>query len=163
MINLKTILYKQSPNFSMRARYKSNKITHIIIHTTEGQWLGCINWLCNPRSKVSAHYVISKKGEIIHLVQNKYAAWHVGLANGFTIGVEHEGFINDPNWITKELWNTSIELSAALCKEYNIPVENIIGHNDKLMIKYGNNHQDPGTAWNMIEYRKQIKEKLEIL
>jgi len=147
------ITWKPSPNFSSR---NGAKVTHIIIHVTQGNTPGCVNWLCNPKAKASAHYVITKKGEIFQLVKLVDKAWHVLRANSFTIGIEHEGFIADPKLITKEMWNNSIELTTSLCKQFNIPTENIMGHNDPFLKQYGNNHQDPGPYWNMNKYRNDV-------
>lgn len=121
---------------------------------------GCLLWLCNPKAKVSAHYVIDKTGSIYNLVKCADRAWHVGEANGFTIGAEHEGKVEDSTWVTSELWEASIKLFAFLCIEYNIPVSNIIGHNDPLLKKYKNNHTDPGKFWDMVEYKKRVQEEV---
>ena len=34
--------------------------------------------LCNPKSKVSSHFVINQKGKIYRLVQDNQIAWHAG-------------------------------------------------------------------------------------
>lgn len=157
---LEKLPFKRSPNFCKRDRYYPNRLTHIVIHVTEGDWPGCVSWLCNPRSKVSAHYVISPKGEIVHLVQNSMAAWHCGNANGFTLGIEHAGFVDNPKWMTEEMYSASTDLVSTLCKRYKIPIENIVGHDSKLMRKYKNNHRDPGKYMPWENYLNDIKKIL---
>lgn len=67
--------YKQTPNYT---KYNGiNKIGYIL-HGTMGSYLGAIEWLCNQKSKVSAHFVISKKGEITQLASLKDITWHCG-------------------------------------------------------------------------------------
>ena len=43
--------------------------------------LSAVNRLCNPKSKVSAHYFIKKNGQVINLVPDLYEAWHAGKSN----------------------------------------------------------------------------------
>lgn len=53
----------------------------IILHATGGEsYEGAISWLCNPKSGVSAHYVIGRAGEIAKLVPTSMCAWHAGKA-----------------------------------------------------------------------------------
>ena len=37
-----------------------------------------IKRLKNPRQKVSCHYLINRKGEVIQMVKDKNIAWHAG-------------------------------------------------------------------------------------
>ncbi|WP_052446704.1 N-acetylmuramoyl-L-alanine amidase [Candidatus Soleaferrea massiliensis] len=87
----------------------------IVCHITEGSYAGAVSWMCNPVSQVSAHYCISRKGEVTQLVPLTDAAWCNGTsadassgvyygkstlktvrdrrtnANYYTVGIEHEG------------------------------------------------------------------------
>lgn len=79
--------WKRSPNRSDR----TGKITHIILHNTAGSFMGSINWLCNPASKVSAHLVIPRDGgKVAALVPERDRAWHAGTRkwNDCSIGIE---------------------------------------------------------------------------
>ncbi len=71
----------KSPNYSTSWRGKG-KITTIVVHTIQGSYNGCISWFSQTKSKVSAHYVISKTGKITQMVKDKDVAWHVGSQNG---------------------------------------------------------------------------------
>ena len=72
---------KYSFNFSVPKRTKNN-IKFIILHYTGMRnELSAINRLCNPKSKVSAHYFIKKNGQVINLVPDLYEAWHAGKSN----------------------------------------------------------------------------------
>ena len=67
-----------SPNFSRKKRPKS-KIKYVIIHYTGMQSeIESIKRLKNPKSKVSCHYLINRKGNIIQMVQENKIAWHAG-------------------------------------------------------------------------------------
>ncbi|MFA5240443.1 MAG: N-acetylmuramoyl-L-alanine amidase, partial [Phycisphaerae bacterium] len=91
-----------SPNFGVGRNGKS--IIAIVDHITAGDFPGCQDWLCNPVSQASAHYLITKTGRIIQLVKESDRAWHAGVVdrqtwalydrtnpNNYTIGIEHEG------------------------------------------------------------------------
>lgn len=161
------VIQDPSPNFSSRG---GKNITHIVIHVTEGAWPGCVSWLKNKNNgELSAHYVIARTGEIHQLVNDSLKAWHACNANPFSIGIEHEGFIDDSEGkpimdrkaiVTDAMWAASIALSAKLCKRYNIPVANILGHNDPWLRQFQNNHQDPGPVWDIPKYRSDVQAAL---
>ena len=66
------ITFKKSPNQSSRTR---KVIDTIIIHATEGGFEGALSWMLDPNSKASAHYIISKKGDVVRLVEDQFKAW----------------------------------------------------------------------------------------
>ncbi len=68
------IIQSPSPNFSIS---KYTKIG-IQIHKTLGLMPSTLEWMRNSRSWVSAHYLITKKGEIHQLVQLKDRSWSAG-------------------------------------------------------------------------------------
>lgn len=84
-----------SPNHSLR---KSVSIDTIVIHATGSPFDSALAWLCDPKSGVSAHYLIGKDGRIMRLVPPAYKAWHAGKShwdgednvNEFSIGIELE-------------------------------------------------------------------------
>jgi N-acetyl-anhydromuramyl-L-alanine amidase AmpD len=87
--------------------------------------------------------MIGKSGEIWQFVHPDDTAWHAGVSmnptwqnlkhnvnpNFYTIGIEHEGFTGE-KW-TASMIESSANLIAKLCKDYNIPCNDkfIIGHN----------------------------------
>lgn len=84
----------RSPNFNDRP--PGTIIDSLVIHTTEGNWPSDINWLCNPSSGVSCHYVISPDALIYAIVDDAKRAWHAGESNyagrsdynDFSLGIE---------------------------------------------------------------------------
>lgn len=66
-----------SPN---RAERHGASIRMLVIHATAGPFWSSLNWLLNPASRVSAHYLISKPGRIYRLVDERYVAWHAGAS-----------------------------------------------------------------------------------
>jgi len=130
---------------------RSSAITQVIIHVTQGSYAGTISWFQNPDAQVSAHYVVrSSDGEITHMVADGDTAWHARSGNAYGIGIEHEGFIDDPSWFTDAMYRSSAALTSWLCDTYGIPKDRsgIVGHNEVP----GNDHTDPGPNWNWDYY-----------
>lgn len=158
--------FKQSPNYSKGRGGK--KITHIVIHAMAGYYKGSIAWFLNPKAKVSAHYLISKKGEVIQMVKDEDKAWHCNKANGFTIGIELEdrdpgtkkNCLTDPNWCTEIELETAAKLTASLMKKHHIPIDNVVGHDSELMRKYGSLHNDPYKYFPWAKFRDLIEANL---
>ena len=71
------IIQKPSPNFSTS---KYTKVG-VQIHKTLGLMPWTLEWLRNPTAWASAHYLITKKGEIYQLVQLKDRPWAAGRIN----------------------------------------------------------------------------------
>lgn len=85
------LTYKQSPNYTPGEKGKRS-FKYIIIHwwdrpekkPTLG---GTVAWLCNPKTRVSAHYV-AEAGRVYQLVKEKDIAWHSSGENHLSIGIE---------------------------------------------------------------------------
>jgi N-acetylmuramoyl-L-alanine amidase len=69
---------RSSPNHSSRG---GDDISMIVIHATVGSLDSSLNWLCNPASNVSTHYLIAKDGYTYRLVADDRAAWHAGVSH----------------------------------------------------------------------------------
>ena len=86
--------FKPSPHKSSR---RGCSISAIILHFTANATLAaCVRWFQSPSSKVSAHYVIGRDGQVVQMVQEHEKAWHAGMAsldgdpyvNSMSIGIE---------------------------------------------------------------------------
>lgn len=132
-------------NIAPRAAAKSNfaagrkghTIQAIVIHVMEGSMEGTLAWFRNTLSKVSAHYGVSRKGEVVQYVDDQDTAYHAGKVdhptaelvqqnigispNLWTIGIEHEG--TEDQEPTAAQMVASAELVAALCARYKIPLD----------------------------------------
>ncbi len=97
-------------------------VTAIVIHDMEGSYASSISWFQNCSSVVSAHYCIrSSDGQITQMVHESDKAWHVGSENGYTVGIEHEGYAAQTGWYTTAMYTTSAKLvSSHICPTFNI-------------------------------------------
>ncbi|MGZ6554758.1 MAG: N-acetylmuramoyl-L-alanine amidase, partial [Bacteroidia bacterium] len=91
-------------------------ISAVTIHDVEGTYAGCISWFQNCAASVSAHYVArSSDGQITQMVLEANKAWHVGSENGYTIGIEHEGYVSTASWYTTAMYIGSAALVRDIC------------------------------------------------
>ncbi|MFC8261669.1 N-acetylmuramoyl-L-alanine amidase [Streptomyces sp. NPDC057291] len=126
-------------------------IDKVIIHVTQGSYAGSIKWFQDPTAEVSAHYVVrSSDGQITQTVRDSDTAYHAKEANASALGIEHEGYIDDPSWFTDTMYRASAALTRALCDKYRIPKDraHIIGHSEAP----GTDHTDPGRYWDWNRY-----------
>jgi N-acetyl-anhydromuramyl-L-alanine amidase AmpD len=151
------VWYPASPaNYTASNRPYSHRITKIIIHVTQGSWSSAINWFENPNAQVSAHYVVrSSDGKIAQCVSDRNIAWHAGNwpVNVHSIGIEHEGYFNDPSWFTAVMYRHSARLVAYLCHRYGIPPNrhHILGHNQVAYTRC------PGPYWWWHYYMRRVR------
>jgi N-acetyl-anhydromuramyl-L-alanine amidase AmpD len=143
-------------NYTNRSR-GVKQIDMIIVHVAQGPYSGTINWFQYPRSNVSAHYVVGKKGQIAQCVHNEDIAWHAGnwRYNVRSIGIEHEGYAGKRKTWTDRMYRSSARLSAYLAKRYNIPVDrrHIIGHRQVPRV----NSSCPGRYFDFDRYLRLIR------
>jgi hypothetical protein len=154
-----------SCNYTDSDRETSYDTRKIVIHVAEGPYSGTVRWFENCAAQASAHYVVSREGSVAQCVGDEDIAWHAGWwdTNTHSIGIEHAGYIDNPDWFTNEMYLASARLSAWCCKKYKIPIdrEHIIGHYQVPGCSGSGGgidcHTDPGPYWNWKEYMLLIK------
>ena len=118
-------------NFNLR---KPNYV--VIHHTAQDSVKQTLNTFTIPRAQVSAHYVISRDGEIYHMLNDYYRAWHGGVGmwgnntdlNSTSIGIELDN--NGYDTFTDPQIQSLLDVLKQLKEKYNIPDKNFIGHSD---------------------------------
>ena len=134
---MKYITKYKSPNYNLR---NNSKIKLIIIHYTALKNIDeAISYLCNKEKKVSSHYLISQKGTIYNLVNDKFRAWHAGQSfwnettdiNAISIGIELDYNPNGKNnkFSIKMIYSLK-KLIFKLQKNYKINKNSILAHSD---------------------------------
>ena len=92
--------------------------------------------LCDPAAEVSAHYLITGKGETVQLVPEDQRAWHAGAGewrgqddiNSRSIGIELDNRGNHP--FSEPQMVTLETLLRGIMERWSIPPEGVIGHSD---------------------------------
>lgn len=118
-------------NFNLR---KPNFI--IIHHTAQDSLQQTVNTFTKTKTQVSAHYIISRDGKVVQMLNDYLRAWHAGNAtwgkntdlNSSSIGIELDNNGVEP--FSETQMNSLIALLTRLKKEYNVPTQNILGHAD---------------------------------
>ncbi|MFI9045404.1 N-acetylmuramoyl-L-alanine amidase [Streptomyces sp. NPDC053427] len=146
-----------SANFTAADRPRQYPIEMVVVHVTQETFDDTIRLFQDPAHKAAAHFAVrSHDGYIAQCVHEKDVAWHAGNwdYNTRTIGIEHEGWIDDPKWFTDVLYARSALLTAAVCDRYGIPKdrEHIIGHVEVP----GTDHTDPGQYWDWARYMELV-------
>jgi len=109
--------------------------------------------------RVSAHCLITRKGELIQFVSFKHRAWHAGQScyegreqcNDFSIGVELEG--TDTLAYEPVQYLVLAQLTRSLAQYYpNFSLKNIAGHSD---IAPGRK-TDPGESFDWQHFRSLL-------
>jgi AmpD protein len=137
-----------SPNFG--ARPPAARVDLAVIHSISlppGEYGGdqvqrlftnSLDWNAHPYFKsiegltVSAHFFVSRNGELWQFVSCDDRAWHAGSSswrgrdncNDDSVGIELEGIEDGP--FQPEQYETLSGLCAALAQQY--PIEHIAGH-----------------------------------
>jgi hypothetical protein len=153
-----------SCNYTNSNRETSYDVRKIVIHVAEGSYSGTISWFENCAAGASAHYVVSRKGGVAQCVRDEDIAWHAGWwdTNTHSIGIEHAGYIDNPEWFTRSMYHTSARLSAWCCKKYKIPIDrkHIISHSQVPGCSGSGGgvhcHTDPGPFWDWKMYMRLI-------
>lgn len=106
--------------------------------------------------RVSAHFFVRRRGELIQFVPASKRAWHAGISswkgrarcNDFSVGVELEGTDETP--FTAAQYRVLARLTRALQGVY--PIGDVVGHAD---IAPGRK-SDPGPCFDWARYRALV-------
>ena len=162
-LNYGPALWNAAPTCNYSSR-NGSAISAVTIHTVQGTYAGAISWGLNCNAQVSYHYVVrSSDGQVTQMVLENNKAWHVGNENGYTIGIEHEGYVSNAAWYTPSLYQSSANLVKDITQSgYGInPKRTYDGAGSTSTQLLGNcirikghqhyanqSHTDPGINWN---------------
>ncbi|MET8947853.1 N-acetylmuramoyl-L-alanine amidase [Streptomyces sp. NPDC004542] len=146
-----------SSNYTTASRPGTYPIDRVIIHVTQETYADTLAIFQNPQKAVSAHYLVrSADGHVAQCVREANVAWHAGNwdYNTRSVGIEHEGWTDQPAYFTDALYEQSAKLAAAVCDTYGIPKDraHIIGHYEVP----GSDHIDPGPDWDWVRYIRLV-------
>src|SRR5262249_11165664 len=108
-----------SSNYTASTRPSDYSVDRVIVHVTQETYASTLSIFQNPQKKVSAHYVVrSADGHVAQCVREADIAWHAGNwdYNTRSVGIEHEGWVDQPAYFTDALYTQSAKLTAAICE-----------------------------------------------
>jgi N-acetyl-anhydromuramyl-L-alanine amidase AmpD len=144
-------------NYTVANRPTTYSIDYVVVHVTQEYWEDAIAIFQDPTRAVSAHYLVrSQDGHVAQCVAERNVAWHAGNwdYNTHSIGIEHEGWVDRPEYFTDALYEESARLTAEVCGTYGISIDrdHIIGHSEVP----GATHTDPGPDWDWARYMSLV-------
>jgi N-acetylmuramoyl-L-alanine amidase len=146
-----SVVERTEPSPSFDERTGLARPDMIVLHYTGMQVAhDALHRLCDPKTRVSSHYLVLETGSILQLVKEMHRAWHAGVAswggdtdiNSRSIGIEianpgHEfGYPDFP----KRQIAAVITLCRGILTRHIIRPDNIVAHSDVAP----NRKQDPG-------------------
>lgn len=171
MLAIEKRLIKTKNFFPTRFNFKVNSI---VLHSTAGFFEGSISWLSNPKSMASVHYIISSKGKIVQLLDEKYGCFGAGVMTAtkdkLPKAIKDNGFAN-PNFYTIQIelederqggdrvypqaqYNALLLLVKDIVKRYGIRI-----HPDYIMTHSAIdpvNRFDPVGHWDHAKFLKDL-------
>lgn len=109
----------------------------IIHHTAQDSLAQTLRTFTLTRTGTSSHYVVSRDGKVVQMVNDYLRAQHAGLGkwgnvtdmNSCSIGIEMDNNGRTDPWTEVQI-NSLCALLNTLKKKYSIPTANFIGHAD---------------------------------
>ncbi|MFE2045503.1 N-acetylmuramoyl-L-alanine amidase [Streptomyces sp. NPDC059477] len=145
-------------NYTPADRPTDHPVDLIVIHVAQTTYANTLSVFQRPSKDVSAHYVVrSRDGHVAQCVRESDIGWHAGNwdYNTRSIGIEHEGWIDEPEYFTDVMYESSARLTAAICTKHAIPRDraHIIAHHEIP----STDHTDPGPLWDWGRFLRLVE------
>jgi N-acetyl-anhydromuramyl-L-alanine amidase AmpD len=107
----------------------------IVLHHSDGSYLGGTEWITNPASKVSYHVLIARDGRRTVFANDTDRCWHAGVSswhgrkdlNSWSLGVSWEGNTYDKP-LGEDAMASAIEYIVPRMKKWGIPLNMVVTH-----------------------------------
>jgi len=107
----------------------------VVLHHSDGSYLGGVEWIANPASKVSYHVLIARDGRRTVFANDTDRCWHAGVSswqgrkdlNSWSLGVSWEGNTYDRP-LEDAAMDSAIEYLAPRMKKWGIPMNMVVTH-----------------------------------
>ena len=100
----------------------------LFVHHTVGTMESGINLHKRKSTQASAHFFVGRDGRVVQMVKESNKAWHNGVANANSFGIEVVATENEKG-MTPVQEAKLIDLCRYLCERYNISTNQVFGHN----------------------------------
>lgn len=117
--------------------FDNRKPSYIVIHhTAQNSLAQTVRTFSLEHTKVSAHYVVGRDGQVVQMLNDYYRGWHAGKSkwgnitdlNSVSLGIELDNNGKEP--FPEYQINALLNLLDTLKNRYEIPQTNFIGHSD---------------------------------
>ena len=155
-------LLSQNPHSS--PGFRTERIRGIVIHYTANPGSTAMqnrNYFEGLKdtglTDASSHFVVGLEGEIVQCVPTNEVAYASNNRNSDTISIETCHW-NEDGAYTEETYESMVQLTAWLCKKFDLTEEDVIRHYDikgKICPKYFVEHEE---AWE--QFKQDVKARL---
>ena len=141
--------------------------THLVIHETANPGATALNhvsyWRNNPDAPMT-HYVTDWTGKVYRCVRDDRICWHVGNANGWTIGIE---LCNTAKGVQFDrVWDTAAEFAAYYLTRRGWGIDRMVSHSYCTHRWGGSDHEDPlsyfrqhGRTWE--QFKQDVQNRMD--
>jgi len=129
---------------------------YLVIHETANPGATALNhvsYWSSGGADYMAHYVMDWNGIAYHCCPDNRICWHVGNANGFTVGIELCHATNSTQF--NQVWDNAVEFAAWYLKKKGWGTSRLLSHAYCSSTWGGSDHTDPigyfnqfGRTWN---------------
>ena len=172
---------KQGKCSNIKGTRTADKLKYIVLHYSAGFGgkQACLSYE-NRATDYGYHYMIDRDGSFFNSADPLSLIWHsagnkqVGNRNSvgvciMNVGYERPKIKAKDDWVTGKYPNNGsktakwepftnasfdscAKICAGICKKFNIPVANIVGHSDIQTTK-----SDPGPAFDLLLFRNKVE------
>lgn len=127
----------KNADWSPAIHYDVRRPNYVIIHHTAQRSLAqTVRTFQLEHTKVSAHYVIGRDGQVVQMLNDYLRSWHAGRSkwgtitdmNSVSLGIELDNNGREP--FSEAQIQSLLTLLETLKTKYRIPFTNFIGHSD---------------------------------
>jgi len=127
--------YTESRGFTPNKQPNRIKPEAIVLHHSDGSYLGGCEWIADPVSKVSYHVLIARDGRRTVFGDDTDRCWHAGVSswqgrkdlNSWSLGVSWEGNTYDRP-LEEAAMASAIEYLVPRMKKWGIPLNMVVTH-----------------------------------
>jgi N-acetylmuramoyl-L-alanine amidase len=127
--------FTENRGFTPNKQVNRIKPEAIVLHHSDGSYLGGVAWIGDPKSKVSYHVLIARDGRRTVFCNDTDRAWHAGVSswqgrkdlNSWSLGVSWEGNTYE-NPLGEDAMASAIEYLVPRMKKWGIPLNMVVTH-----------------------------------
>lgn len=109
--------------------------TAVVLHHSDGSYLGGVSWILSSKSKVSYHVLIARDGRRTVFADDNRRCWHAGTSewngksdlNSWSLGLSWEGNTYESP-LGEDAMASGLEWLVPRMKKWGIPLEMVLTH-----------------------------------
>jgi len=127
--------YTENRGFTPNKQVNRIKPEAIVLHHSDGSYLGGVAWIGDPKSKVSYHVLIARDGRRTVFANDTDRCWHAGVSswhgrkdlNSWSLGVSWEGNTYETP-LGEDAMASAIEYLVPRMKKWGISMNMVVTH-----------------------------------